>query len=166
MLAEESLPPAFTSTLSLTPPHSVPRLGHSVLFGPCKTRRRSPAVSVCIDRADAFSTRCTCLELTTQARHRARSTRPSTETDCPARTDADRSAQTASTTESPRPDVPRIAFELGAFARPRPFAWSGERRVDEAIRCRQLQPITIRRTSCRRLFERRGCGLSADFVGP
>jgi hypothetical protein len=40
-----------------------------------------------------------CLELTTQARHRARSTRPSTRTDCPARTDADRSAPTASTTE-------------------------------------------------------------------
>jgi hypothetical protein len=30
---------------------------------------------------------------------------------------------------------------------PRPFAWSGKRRVDEAIRCRQLQPILIRRTS-------------------
>jgi len=31
--------------------------------------------------------------------------------------------------------------------RPRPFAWSGKRRVDEAIRCRQLRPITIRRTA-------------------
>ena len=30
---------------------------------------------------------------------------------------------------------------------PRPFAWSGKRRVDEAIRCRQLRPITMRRTS-------------------
>jgi len=31
--------------------------------------------------------------------------------------------------------------------RPRPFAWSGKRKVDEAIRCRQLRPITMRRTS-------------------
>lgn len=30
---------------------------------------------------------------------------------------------------------------------PRPFAWSGKRRVDEAIRCRQLRPIVMRRTS-------------------
>jgi hypothetical protein len=30
---------------------------------------------------------------------------------------------------------------------PRPFAWSGERRVDGAIRCRQLQPSVYRRTS-------------------
>jgi hypothetical protein len=29
----------------------------------------------------------------------------------------------------------------------RPFAWSGERRVDEAIRCRQLQPSMMRCTS-------------------
>jgi hypothetical protein len=40
-----------------------------------------------------------------------------------------------------------VAFELGALPRSRPFAWSGRGRVDEAIRCRQLQPITIRRTS-------------------
>jgi hypothetical protein len=31
--------------------------------------------------------------------------------------------------------------------RSRPFAWSGRRTIDEAIRCRQLQPITVRRTS-------------------
>jgi len=37
--------------------------------------------------------------------------------------------------------------ELGAFLQPRPFAWSEERRVDEAIRCRQLQPLVFRRTS-------------------
>ena len=49
------------------------------------------------------------LGLTTQARHRARPTRPSTRTDCLARTDAGRSAWTASTTESPRPDVPRTS---------------------------------------------------------
>jgi hypothetical protein len=36
---------------------------------------------------------------------------------------------------------------LGAFPQPQPFAWSGKGRVDEAIRCRQLQPIAIRRTS-------------------
>jgi len=29
----------------------------------------------------------------------------------------------------------------------RPFAWPGEGRVGGAIRCRQLQPITMRRTS-------------------
>jgi len=40
-----------------------------------------------------------------------------------------------------------VAFVVGAFASPRPFAWSGMGRVDEAIRCRQLQPITLRRTS-------------------
>ena len=32
-------------------------------------------------------------------------------------------------------------------AQPRPFAWSGKGRVDEAIRCRQLRPFMIRRTS-------------------
>jgi len=36
---------------------------------------------------------------------------------------------------------------LGALREPRPFAWSGKGRVYEAIRCRQLQPIVIRRTS-------------------
>jgi len=36
---------------------------------------------------------------------------------------------------------------LGAFRSPRPFAWSGRGRVDEAIRCRQLRPIMTRRTS-------------------
>jgi len=41
-----------------------------------------------------------------------------------------------------------VAFESWVPSlQPRPFAWSGERRVDEAIRCRQLQPNAMRRTS-------------------
>jgi hypothetical protein len=36
---------------------------------------------------------------------------------------------------------------MGAFLQRRPFAWSAEGRVDEAIRCRQLRPIVMRRTS-------------------
>jgi len=39
--------------------------------------------------------------------------------------------------------------------------------VDEAIRCRQLQPITMRRTSeTGAFFERRGCELSVDLLEP
>jgi hypothetical protein len=34
----------------------------------------------------------------------------------------------------------------------RPIAWSGRRRIDEAIRCRQLRANTFRRTTHRRLF--------------
>jgi len=41
-----------------------------------------------------------------------------------------------------------VAFESWVPSlQPQPFAWSEERRVDEAIRCRQLQPIAMRRTS-------------------
>jgi hypothetical protein len=48
----------------------------------------------------------------------------------------------------------------------RPFAWSGRRRIDGAIRCRQLRASTSRRTSGPTPFQRRGCGLSLDLVGP
>jgi len=41
-----------------------------------------------------------------------------------------------------------VAFEIWVpSSTSRPFAWSGRRRVDEAIRCRQLQPIAMQRTS-------------------
>jgi hypothetical protein len=41
-----------------------------------------------------------------------------------------------------------VAFESWVPSlQPRPFAWSEKRRVDEAIRCRQLQPIAMQRTS-------------------
>jgi len=44
-------------------------------------------------------------------------------------------------------------FDLDALGlQPQPFAWSGKGRVGEAIRCRQLRAVTLRRTSCRRLF--------------
>jgi hypothetical protein len=50
--------------------------------------------------------------------------------------------------------------------RSRPFARSGKRRIDEAIRCRQLRPHTTRRTSGPTPFQRRGCGLLLDLLGP
>jgi hypothetical protein len=50
--------------------------------------------------------------------------------------------------------------------RSRPFARSGRRRIDEAIRCRQLRPNTSRRTSRPTPFQRRGCGLPLDLLGP
>jgi len=40
----------------------------------------------------------------------------------------------------------------GALSRAQPFAWPGKRRVDEAIRFRQLRPSPFRRTTHRRLF--------------
>jgi len=48
----------------------------------------------------------------------------------------------------------------------RPFAWSGERRIDGAIRCRQLRAITFRRTSRPTPFQRRGCWHPLAFLGP
>ena len=91
-------------------PHFFPRLGTVLLIGHCKVTVRSPAGSV---TAREYERLCNSLEsrlgLTTQARQRARPARPSTRTGCPARTGADRSAQTASTTESSRPDVPRTS---------------------------------------------------------
>jgi len=50
--------------------------------------------------------------------------------------------------------------------RSRPFAWSGRRRIDEAIRCRQLRAIAFRRTSGPTPFQRRGCELLLDLLGP
>jgi hypothetical protein len=50
--------------------------------------------------------------------------------------------------------------------RSRPFAWSGRRRIDGAIRCRQLQPNTFRRTAHRHLFSAGGCELLVVVVGP
>jgi hypothetical protein len=49
--------------------------------------------------------------------------------------------------------------------RSRPFAWPGRRRVGGAIRCRQLQPITFRRTAHRHLFSAEDANSSWSF-GP
>jgi hypothetical protein len=93
-LAKGWFPPAFAPALSLTPPTRFPHAGESALIGHCKVTVRSPARSVTIRE---YRHLCDSLErsrlgLTTQARHRARPTRPSAGTVCPARTDADRSA--------------------------------------------------------------------------
>jgi len=55
---------------------------------------------------------------------------------------------------------------LSAALQPRRFASPEERRVDGAIRCRQLQPIAMRRTSKPTPFQRRGCGLPVGLLGP
>jgi hypothetical protein len=49
--------------------------------------------------------------------------------------------------------------------RSRPFAWSGRRRIDGAIRCRQLRAITFRRTAHRHLFSAEDANPSWPF-GP
>jgi len=49
--------------------------------------------------------------------------------------------------------------------RSRPFAWSGRRRIDGAIRCRQLRAITSRRTTHRHLFSAEDANPSWSF-GP
>jgi len=49
--------------------------------------------------------------------------------------------------------------------RSRPFAWPGRRRVDGAIRCRQLRAITFRRTAHRHLFSAEDAN-SSWFFGP
>jgi len=48
----------------------------------------------------------------------------------------------------PSPACAIVVIVVGCLhQQPRPFAWSGKGRVDGAIRCRQLQPIAMRRTS-------------------
>jgi len=98
MNAERLLPPAFAPALPLTPPTLFPQDGESALKGIASVTVRSPAIR---DGPSADGSRvqtplqlpvCSCLGLTTQARRRARPTRPSTGADCPARTDAGRSA--------------------------------------------------------------------------
>ena len=80
--------------ISLTPPTLCSQVGDSAFVGPCKARMRSPASVRAIRECRRLfdSLELPRLGLTTQARHRARPTRPSTRTDCLARTDADRSA--------------------------------------------------------------------------
>jgi hypothetical protein len=98
IVAERLLPPAFAPALPLTPPTLFPQDGESALKGIASVTVRSPAIR---DGPSADGSRvqtplklsaCSCLGLTTQARRRARPTRPSTGADCPARTDAGRSA--------------------------------------------------------------------------
>jgi len=74
-------------------PHVFPRRGEVLWMGIARSRCGHPQIrehreyTRLLDSLDS-----SCLGLTTQARHRARPTRPSTGTDCPARTDAGRSA--------------------------------------------------------------------------
>jgi len=73
-------------------PHFVPE-GKVLLKGIARSRCGHPRVRELREYRRLFnSLDSSCLGLTTQARQRARPTRPSTRTDCPARTDADRSA--------------------------------------------------------------------------
>jgi len=93
-LAKGSLPPAFAPALSLTPPTLCPQGGDSVLDWALQGHGAVTRGSVTVreDRCLFDLLELPCLGLTTQARHQDRSTRPSTRTDCLARTDADRSA--------------------------------------------------------------------------
>jgi hypothetical protein len=91
-------------------PHVFPRLGERCLHGPCKhhgTVTRDPWHSR--DKRLCYPLDCSCLGLTTQARQRGSTSAAVAEADCSARTCTGRSASTASTTESPRPDVPRTS---------------------------------------------------------
>jgi hypothetical protein len=73
-------------------PHLAPR-GQLLLMGIARSRRGHPQIREHREYRRLFdSVDSSRLGLTTQARHRARPTRPSTRTDCPARTDAGRSA--------------------------------------------------------------------------
>jgi len=94
MYAEGLLPPAFAPALPLTPPTLFPQAGGSAFDGHCKVTVRSPAWSVTGSRVQTpfLPAGIPRLGLTTQARQRARPARPSTRTDCPARTDTRRSA--------------------------------------------------------------------------
>jgi hypothetical protein len=65
-----------------------------------------------------------------------------------------------------RPPAPSSRLFRVPSPQSRPFARSGEGRVDEAIRCRQLRPIPVRRTSRPTPFQRRGCELALGLLGP
>jgi hypothetical protein len=92
--------PAFAPALPLTPPTLFPQDGESAWKGIASVTVRSPAIrDVPIRRWVReyrrllnYPFEVSCLGLTTQARREARPTRPSTGADCPARTDAGRSA--------------------------------------------------------------------------
>jgi hypothetical protein len=94
MLAKGLLPPASAPALPLTPPTLFPQVGESAFDGHCKATVRSPAgpwqLRECRHLFDLRG--IPRLGLTTQARPRARPTRPSARTDCLARTDVGRSA--------------------------------------------------------------------------
>jgi hypothetical protein len=99
MSARRLLSPAFAPALSLTPPTLFPQVGESALKGIASVTVRSPAIRDVPTRRWVREYRRlfnspleSCLGLTTQARREARPTRPSTGADCPARTDAGRSA--------------------------------------------------------------------------
>jgi hypothetical protein len=92
-VAERLLSPAFAPASRSRRPHFVPRLGQCfgwALQGTDAVTRFVRAARECKRLFDSLE--LPRLELTFQARHRARPTRPSTRTDCLARTDADRSA--------------------------------------------------------------------------
>ena len=90
--AEGLLPPAFAPALSLTPPARLHEV-EGVLMGLARSRCGHPRVRESREYSRLFNPlEPSRLGLTTQARQRARPARPSTGTDCPARTDAGRSA--------------------------------------------------------------------------
>jgi hypothetical protein len=74
--------------------HFVPKLRTVLLKSIASVTVRSPAPSVAVRKCKRlfYSVELPCLDLTTQARHRARPAQPSTRTDCLARTVASRSA--------------------------------------------------------------------------
>lgn len=94
--AKGLLPPAFAPALSLTPPTLCPQGGDSAFCRALQVSRcghprfRDFLFRECKRLFDSLE--LPRLGLTTQARHRARPTRPSTRTDCLARTDVSRSA--------------------------------------------------------------------------
>jgi hypothetical protein len=92
--AEGLLPPAFAPALSLTPPTRCPLVGDQVLLlGIARSRCGHPRVRELREcRRLFYLLEPSRLGLTTQARQRARPTRPSTRSDCLARTDAGRNA--------------------------------------------------------------------------
>jgi len=86
--------PAFAPALPLTPPTRLPVKGSVLLMGIARSRCGHPRYVTELRECGRLfdSLGLPRLGLTTQARHRARPTRPSTRTDCLARTDVSRSA--------------------------------------------------------------------------
>jgi len=91
--------PAFAPALPLTPPTRLPVKGSVLLMGIASSRCGHPRDVTGSSETEPRecgrlfdSLGLPRLDLTTQARHRARPTRPSTRTDCLARTDVGRSA--------------------------------------------------------------------------
>lgn len=108
--AKGLLPPAFTPALSLTPPTRFPE-GKRAFVGHCKGHGAVTRGSVTTTRVlTPLLPPGTAVPGTDDPSTPGGSTDSAVdEAVCLARTDASRSALTASTTESPRPDVPRTS---------------------------------------------------------